>query len=88
MFGLNLFVASVLRCWHWYHASKHHRLIRRETPEKMIKAVRRREIVVPPLFLIAAALSALSIPLAIVLYVTIPAVYVVHASFDPGLEPV
>lgn len=86
IFGLNLCVASALRCWHWYHASKHHRLIKHDTPESMIKAVRRRELMVPLLFLLASAISALSIPLAIVFFVTIPAVYVVHASLDPRLE--
>ena len=86
IFGMNLCLASSLRCWHWYHASGHHRLIRSNTPAKMIKAVRRREMMVPLLFLVASGISALSIPLAIVLYVTTPAVYVVHASLDPRLE--
>lgn len=88
IFGLNLCLASALRSWHWYHAARRHRLIRRETPEKMIRSVRRREIAVPLLFLVASGLSALSIPLAIVLYVTIPAVYVIRASQDPALEVV
>jgi len=87
IFGMNLCLATTLRCWHWYHASRHHRLIKRDTPEKMIKTVRRREIMVPLLYLVAAGLSALSVALAIVVYVTIPAAYVVRASVDPALEP-
>ena len=85
IFGLNLCAATALRSWHWYHAAKHHRLIRSDTPEKMIKAIHRRHLVVPLLYLVASALSALSIPLAIVLYVTIPLAYVLRASLDPAL---
>lgn len=53
----------------------------------MIKAVMRRHMIVPPLYLIASALAPLSIVLAIAMFLTIPLAYVVRSSLDPALSP-
>ena len=87
IFGFNLFVATSLRSWHWYHACWRRRLVRHDTPEKMIKTVMRRHMIVPPLYLIASALAPLSIVLAIAMFLTIPLAYVVRSSLDPALSP-
>jgi uncharacterized membrane protein len=88
IFGMNVFFATTLRWWHWHHVSTTgHWFFRASTPPRMIRSIRIRAMIVPLLYLVASALTWLSIPVAIVLFVAIPVVYVVPASMDPSLNP-
>ncbi|MGO9606799.1 MAG: TMEM175 family protein [Candidatus Binataceae bacterium] len=87
IFGLNLFAVTALRWWHFHHASTGYRLIRADTPPKMVRSIRIRTTIVPLLYLIACAISLLSIPLTVVLFLIIPFANFVPASMDPSLTP-
>ena len=76
IYGANLFLAGVVRHAHWAYATNGSRLVVPSLDPEFVRHVRRVFIVVPVLYLIAAALSRLNTIVAIAAFVRIPLHYV------------
>ncbi len=76
IYGANLFLAGIVRLIHWVYATSHYRLVTSTLDHDVIRYVRRVFIVVPVLYLIAAALAWLSTIAAIAGFLLIPLLYV------------
>lgn len=76
LYGGNLFLAGVIRYLHWAYATKGFRLVVHGLDADFIRHVRRVFMVVPALYLAAAALAWASTIAAIAGFVLIPLLYV------------
>jgi uncharacterized membrane protein len=76
IYGANLCAAGIVRCVHWSYATKGHRLVATILDPDLIRHVRHVFIVVPILYIVAAALAWLSPIAALVCFVLIPLLYV------------
>lgn len=76
IYGGNLFFAGIVRYAHWAYATKGFRLVVPSLDADLIRHVRRVFLVVPALYMIAAALAWASTIAAIACFVLIPLLYV------------
>ncbi len=85
IYGANLFLAGIVRYVHWDYATSGFRLVAPSLELEFIRYVRRVFLVVPLLYLVAAALSWLSTIGAIVAFAIIPLLYVRPARHTRNL---
>ncbi len=76
IYGLNLFLAGMVRYAHWVYATAAYRLVDPSTDPEMLRYVRRIFQLVPLLYIVAAALAWLSTIVAFVCFALIPLLYV------------
>ncbi|HVB79246.1 MAG TPA: TMEM175 family protein [Candidatus Binataceae bacterium] len=76
IYGVNLCLAGMVRYAHWVYATAGYRLVDPSTDPEMIRYVRRIFLLVPMLYLVAAALAWLSTIVAFVCFALIPLLYV------------
>lgn len=81
-YGVNLFIAV---CWvnvQWWYATRNRLLIDRDSDPSIIRAMSRRLLVAPVMYLIAIAVSYASLEVSIVLYIATPLYYLLPIHAD------
>ena len=73
---------EILGTIHWWYVTRDRRFIVPEVDPEFIAMVRRRVIVTPPMALIAIALSFVSTYASMVVYVILPASYLLPSRLD------
>ena len=81
IYGINLAIAAFCSV-QWWYATKDHRLMDPDVDPNIITIMSRKILVDPIFYLIAVALSFVSIPVSLVLFVTIPIYYLVPVQKD------
>jgi uncharacterized membrane protein len=76
IYGINLCLAGMVRYTHWAYATGGHRLVDPSTDPEMLRYVRRIFLLVPLLYIVAAAVAWLSTIVAFVCFALIPLLYV------------
>jgi uncharacterized membrane protein len=85
IYGVNLFIAV---CWvnvQWWYATRNRVLIDRDSDASIIRAMSRRLLVAPFMYLIAIALSYVSLEVSIMLYIATPLYYLLPIHADSYL---
>lgn len=76
IYGVNLCLAGMVRYAHWVYATAGHRLVDPSTDPEMLRYVRLIFLLVPLLYMVAAALAWLNTIVAFVCFALIPLLYV------------
>jgi uncharacterized membrane protein len=82
IYGINIAVAGFWARVQWWYASKDHRLTDPDLEPTFVKIMSRRGTIGIVIYLIAAALSFVSIIASLVLFIVIPIYYLVPARTD------
>jgi uncharacterized membrane protein len=82
VYGTNIAVAAFWASVQWWYAAKDHRLVDPDLDPTFIRIMFRRSILGIIIYLIAVALSFVSIQVSIVLFIAIPIYYLVPARKD------
>lgn len=82
VYGINIAIAAFWAYVQWWYAAKNHHLIDKDLDPTFITIMSRRSLVGPIIYLIAVALSFVSIYASLVLYIAIPLYYLVPARKD------
>jgi uncharacterized membrane protein len=82
IYGINITVAGIWARVQWWYAAKDHRLIDPDLDPIFIKIMSRRGTIGIVIYLIAAAISFVSITASLVLFIAIPIYYLVPARRD------
>jgi uncharacterized membrane protein len=82
IYGINIAITAFWTYVQWWYAAKDHRLIDPDLDPTFITIMSRRSLIGPIIYLIAVALSFISIQVSLVLYVAIPIYYLVPAQKD------
>jgi uncharacterized membrane protein len=79
IYGINIAITAFWTYVQWWYAAKDHRLIDLDLDPTFITIMSRRSLIGPIIYLIAVALSFISIQVSLVLFVAIPIYYLVPA---------
>jgi TMEM175 potassium channel family protein len=82
IYGANITIVGFIAYVQWWYAAKDHRLVDSDLDSAFITIVSRRFLVGPIIYLIAIALSYLSIQVSLILYIATPLYYVVPVRKD------
>jgi uncharacterized membrane protein len=82
IYGINIAIVAFWASMQWWYAAKDRNLVHSDLDPTFIKIMSRRSLVGPIIYLIAVALSYVSLEVSLVLYITIPVYYLVPARKD------
>ena len=82
IYGLNIAIAVFWTYVKWWYATKDHRLVDSDLDPTFIKIMSRSSLIGPIFYLIAVALSFVSIIVSLVLFMAIPIYYLVPTRKD------
>jgi uncharacterized membrane protein len=82
IYGINIAIVAFWAYMQWWYATKDRNLVHSDLDPTFIKIMSRRSLVGPIIYLIAVALSYVSLEVSLVLYITIPVYYLVPARKD------
>jgi uncharacterized membrane protein len=82
LYGVTLIIGGVVLDLIWRHATKDHRLVSETMQPSFISAVNRRILVAPLFYLLAIALSFISVLLSYLIIVAVIFYYIFPVNFD------
>jgi uncharacterized membrane protein len=84
-YGCHLAILGFIRYWHWRYATDHHRLVDKSMSDDLIHEVSGTFLWVPCAYLVAAAVSYVSVYASLVFYIALALRYVFSAKHDKHL---
>lgn len=84
-YGVHLAILGFIRYWHWRYATDNHRLVDKDMSEDLINEVNGTFLWVPCGYLVAAAVSFISVYASLVFYAALALRYVISAKQDRHL---
>jgi uncharacterized membrane protein len=87
-YGVHLAVLGFIRYWHWRYATDNHRLVDKDMSDDLINEVNGTFLWVPCGYLIAAAVSFISVYASLVFYAALALRYVISAKQDRHLTSI
>jgi uncharacterized membrane protein len=82
IYGTNIAIAAFWAYIQWWYAAKDHHLIDSDLDPTFVTIMSRRSLIGPIIYLIAVALSFVDLKVSLLLYIAIPAYYLVPARKD------
>ncbi|MFN8553753.1 MAG: TMEM175 family protein [Candidatus Obscuribacterales bacterium] len=87
-YGVHLAILGFIRYWHWRYATDNHRLVDKDMSDDLINEVSGTFLWVPCGYLVAAAVSFLSVYASLVFYAALALRYVISAKQDRHLTSI
>jgi uncharacterized membrane protein len=81
IYGINIIIVQVWAYLEWKYATKEHRLVDSDLDPKFIVKMSRRLILGSILYLVAIAVSFLNTQVSLILFILIPAYYLIPAQY-------
>jgi uncharacterized membrane protein len=82
LYGANMIVAGLTMYLHWCYATMHHRLTDHDIEDAFVAAIKRRILFAPLIAVIAMAVSFVSLPLSLLIYLILIPYYLLPGKVD------
>lgn len=86
IYGGNLIITGIFLYWHWWYATKNHRLVAADLDHKIIAIAKFRILIGIIFYMVAIAVSFVSIKTSIVMFVILPVLYMKPSRIDKLLS--